>query len=342
MKLFGTKRPKNNETDIIIKASEIKTYGILNNNLPKYFDPYDKWGDILTDPIDQGSCQSCWAVASAQAMSDRLRIKKYDCFEEYIYLDNHKIKDFLSPYYIISCTLCGDITTKNDINNMKKIFGSGVNHNEAKRISNSAMCEMGCHGGYISHAQLYLTKKGSIPMSQDNNRSYYACPLVKEKIKAKGYSQVSKHINPKNKQEHYDNVISIKNELYNNGPVVCGYVVYDNHYNGYNNDNTEAFTKNKLYYKIEGNKTGDKMGDNVDGHAVSIVGWGEEYVPELRMLNKTELNELGLNSPNDYLPYWICRNSYGIDDENTINGYFKMPLGNNFCNIESDVWCTYV
>ena len=45
--------------------------------LPSEFDPRTKWpvrASLIDDPIDQGECGSCWAVAPAKVMSDRLCI----------------------------------------------------------------------------------------------------------------------------------------------------------------------------------------------------------------------------------------------------------------------------
>jgi len=54
-------------------------------------------------------------------------------------------------------------------------------------------------------------------------------------------------------------------------------------------------------------------GDYMGGHAIRILGWGEE--------NGT--------------PYWLAANSWNNDWGN--NGFFKFIRGRNECGMESDV-----
>ena len=59
-------------------------------------------------------------------------------------------------------------------------------------------------------------------------------------------------------------------------------------------------------------------GDSIGGHAVEIVGYGEE--------NK--------------IPYWIIKNSWGREWGE--NGYFKIVRSINECNIEEFCYETIV
>ena len=89
-------------------------------------------------------------------------------------------------------------------------------------------------------------------------------------------------------------------EIWRWGPVATGIQVYPDFY---------TFNAAKDIYKWNG------KGPQVGGHAVVIVGWGEE----------------------NNVKFWIVRNSWG--EEWGDRGYFRMIRGNNECQIESNVIC---
>jgi cathepsin B len=63
--------------------------------LPSEFDARTKWPEcasLIDDPIDQGECGSCWAVAPAKVMSDRLCIAT-----------NGRVSTHLSGLQLLSC-----------------------------------------------------------------------------------------------------------------------------------------------------------------------------------------------------------------------------------------------
>ena len=64
--------------------------------LPSEFDVREKWpacAALIDDPIDQGECGSCWAVAPAKVMSDRLCIAT-----------NGRVATHLSSLQLLSCS----------------------------------------------------------------------------------------------------------------------------------------------------------------------------------------------------------------------------------------------
>ncbi|KAG8011289.1 Cathepsin B [Nibea albiflora] len=84
-------------------------------------------------------------------------------------------------------------------------------------------------------------------------------------------------------------------ELYKNGPVEAAFSVYADF----------LLYKTGVYQHV----TGDMLG----GHAIKILGWGEE--------NGT--------------PYWLAANSWNSDWGD--KGYFKIKRGNDECGIESEM-----
>ena len=91
--------------------------------------------------------------------------------------------------------------------------------------------------------------------------------------------------------------INIRKEIYNWGPVVTAMKIYPNFY---------SFDPKKDIYKW------NKIGPQVGGHAVEIIGWGIEKNTK----------------------YWIIKNSWGKNWGD--KGYFKMIRGINDCEIESN------
>ncbi|KAK9505525.1 hypothetical protein O3M35_009561 [Rhynocoris fuscipes] len=87
---------------------------------------------------------------------------------------------------------------------------------------------------------------------------------------------------------------SIQTEIMNNGPVEGTLTVYE-----------DLLTYKQVYKHVAGKALG--------GHAIRILGWGEE--------NST--------------PYWIIANSWNTDWGD--NGYFKILRGSDECGIESGV-----
>ena len=87
----------------------------------------------------------------------------------------------------------------------------------------------------------------------------------------------------------------IMHELMTKGPVEVDFEVYADFLN----------YKSGVYQHVSGGFMG--------GHAVKLMGWGEE----------------------NGVPYWLCANSWNTDWG--AKGYFKILRGKNHCGIESDI-----
>jgi hypothetical protein len=336
-KQFGTKLRKyyNNEIDYVIENKSKKTKRVGNAkylNLPLFFDLRKIYKDAIGEVLNQGDCQSCWAYATCQALSDRIRIKNLGLNKKIIHGNDGIVKDFLSPYYLVTCNSCN--INLQIPNNFKK-----------EGYTEYDFCDMGCHGGFIPHAHLYLKIHGTIPFSISQNIDYKLCPIKNTRqylVKAKDFAKINIHNNPKTQKEHRENEIAIQQEIMEYGPVVAGYIVYQNNLDGYNEDGSPCFTSDGLYFMESGANLGDGRGEGVDGHAITIIGWGEKTIDSFshEIPKKTE-NYLRKKYGNK-IKYWIIRNSYGKDDWCGIDGYFMMPRGYNFCEIENDVYASYI
>ncbi|XP_072371602.1 cathepsin B-like [Scyliorhinus torazame] len=246
--------------------------------LPKNFDSREQWPDCATikEIRDQGSCGSCWAFGAVEAMSDRICIQSQG-----------KVNVEISAEDLLSCC--------------------------------KADCGNGCDGGYPAGAWEFWTNHGlvsgglyhshigcrpySIPPCEHHvNGSRPECsgeietPRCSRRCEA-GYTPTY------SQDKHYgitsysvgSDVTEIMTEIYKNGPVEAALEVF----------------KDFLLYKsgVYQHKTGESVG----GHAIKILGWGEE----------------------DGTLYWLVANSWNTDWGD--NGFFKILRGSNECGIESEI-----
>ncbi|XP_076844214.1 cathepsin Bb isoform X2 [Brachyhypopomus gauderio] len=246
-------------------------------SLPDSFDSRDQWPNCNTigQIRDQGSCGSCWAFGAVEAMSDRFCIQS-----------SGKISVEISAEDLLSC--CEG-------------------------------CGMGCYGGFPAAAWDFWTKIGLVtgglygssvgcrpytitPCEHHMNGSRPPCsgeqetpPCVRQCVQ--GYSPSyteDRHFGQRSYSVPSDPQ-QIMAEIYKNGPVEAAFSVYEDF----------LLYKTGVYQHV----TGALLG----GHAIKILGWGEE--------NST--------------PYWLAANSWNTDWGD--QGYFKILRGKNHCGIEGEI-----
>ena len=184
------------------------------------------------------ACSACWIQAVVSAMSDRIGVMRKGAYP--------------------SITLTAQVSLTCDMTNNGCFGGSHVKALEW--IKNNNVTDESCAGYYGKdyHNGLTCTE---MAYCQDG-------PWFDEFEIAKGYTNYT--------IEDYGNlptgdVASIMQEIFQNGPVVCGI----------NGQAIENFKGDSIFAT-------DVSGEIT--HAVTIVGWGESTTKE---------------------PYWIVRNSYG-------------------------------
>jgi len=187
-------------------------------------------------------------------------------------------------------------------------------------LSCCSTCGMGCNGGFPPAAWKYFEENGLVTGGQYNshegcrpytiepcehhvNGSRQPCtgeegdtPKCIKKCES-GYSL------PYGKDKHYgvsaysigQDVEQIMTEIMTHGPVEGAFTVYAD-FPSY---------KSGVYQ----HETGAALG----GHAIKIIGWGEE----------------------DGVPYWLIVNSWNSDWGD--NGTFKILRGKDECGIESEI-----
>lgn len=177
-----------------------------------------------------------------------------------------------------------------------------------------------CNGGYPSAAWDFWTKEGLVsgglfdshvgcrpytipPCEHHVNGSRPSCtgeggdtPQCINECEA-GYTpsyKQDKHFG-KTSYSVLSNEQEIQSEIYKNGPVEGAFSVYEDF----------LMYKTGVYQHVSGSAVG--------GHAIKILGWGEE----------------------NGVPYWLCANSWNTDWGD--NGFFKILRGSDHCGIESEV-----
>ena len=201
---------------------------------------------------NQKYCGSCWAFSATTALAYRFHKLGID-------ID-------LSPQYLLSCYI--------------------------KNCSN---------GNYIIDTQLYLVKNGTttegcMPYSSADGETIEQCPTeckdgeeLKKYYSKNAYSIFEEY---NDKENYYDIVTVIMDQLINYGPVVSFISVYKDFYGLTNKEQCSNF----IY-------SYDQHSDYIGGHAVVIVGYGFE---------------------NEQF-YWIIQNSWG--EEFCDNGFAKIQFG---------------
>jgi len=167
--------------------------------------------------------------------------------------------------------------------------------------------DMGCQGGYLDHAWKYLKESGIVtescfPYSAGKGK-VAACRNKCEGAEAYTKYKAADYYQLKTEED-------IMKEIYLNGPVEAGFSVYSS-FMSY---------KSGVYHK--------RIFDMIEGgHAIKIVGWGEEAPTHWWQRKPTK--------------YWLCANSWtsawGMD------GFFKIKRGTNRigrseCGIQSQVF----
>ena len=296
--------------DITNKLDKHTTKATLDNiTLPKCFDLRKKYPDRMSIPLQQASCGSCWAFATTSTLSDRFRIlTNTHLYRHMDYTDvalkkTYTILSQLSPYFLAACDFCT------------------INPSLYKLIVDQGSCNNKCDGGVIQYAYIYIHQNGIISTQCNPEAQFkYECHSVEDLA-----SHYVDPLNPKHEchlfkimepyqvnmyenEELYDpidlddNTKAIQSEIYRNGTVTAGFKVYQSFYNFFKTNPMGIYT---------GPSSNDKL---VGGHAICIVGWGVY----------------------GDVKYWIVRNSWGINWGD--GGYFRIEMGKNVCDIESDVW----
>jgi len=252
----------------------------LNIQLPTKFDARTNWPECasLKNIRDQSSCGSCWAFGAVEAMSDRICIAS-----------QAKIQVSLSAADLLSCcTACGFGCDGGDPLAAWKYWAS-----DGIVTGSNYTAKSGCRPYPFPPCEHHSNKTHFIPCKHE----LYPTPKCERQCQAsytdRTYSE-DKYFG-RNAFAVEDDVQAIQNELYTNGPLEVSFDVYEDFLNYVGG-----------IYIHQGGKLGG-------GHAVRLIGWGEE----------------------GGVPFWLVANSWNTDWGE--DGFFRIIRGKDECGIESGV-----
>ena len=291
---------KNNDgttTDIIIPPlnTDISFSSIPNfiqenydstQPLPPNFDLRNSYNN-LTTPFSQLLCGSCWAVATANMLSDLFLVS-----------GGIDYNPNLSPTYLLSCDTqygCGGgdpafalqfiarngITTSSCVDynfclsNPRCTGESSQHFNQDPTILNNTIPTCGCY------------------YTDNTHYSYY----VKDLVRSFG-----------------NNKENIKRHIIEYGPVLGGFHIFKNFVSkGGDFSLTKGIYIDSLDYNTGSFNFPLDQTTFLGSHAIVVVGWGVDQI------NQT------VDNTSYTIEYWVCRNSWGNNWGN--NGYFKIACG---------------
>ena len=286
-------------------------------NIPDYFDGRITWEGMLTPPMDQGKCGSCWAFSSTGMLADRFNIQSLGIMKvqlsatklilcdwqsqgkELVKVPDHPEEDVLKISEINRLSFSKSACYGNSLlEACRYLYEIGVPTEECVPYTK----KLGIHsefqdiGSFDRPSQLPLCSTISGPLFDMCSDFYIDTKVGIEGGTPERFYKALHYYTIAGDKKDGGNEYNIRDNIYKWGPIATGIKVYPDFY---------SFDPKNIY-------EWDGKGPQVGGHAVVIVGWGIEKGKK----------------------FWIIRNSWGKDWGD--KGYFKMSRGVNMFEIESN------
>ena len=268
-KTFGTELKSN---PIVLKDSKNfkNVSATIDVPLPKNFNGRTAWKNYLVTPVrNQGKCGNCWAQASCNMLEDRFAIQSYGKILQ---------DDQLSAVHLTICEYERDI-------DMTKELREDPSERESLRAVGQA--HSACNGNSLYNAMSFLYRYGVPTRSCIDLDKYnqWCKTLPKPCTDIGGYQSdddlptcedligvdYDECLDRKTAVRRYRAIAiynvpadetAIMHEIYRWGTVACGFQTFPDFLSGY--DGKSIYTHP------------DREVQPAGGHAVTIVGWGEE------------------------------------------------------------------
>jgi|UniRef100_A0A6C0CXF2 hypothetical protein len=296
-------------------------------SIPETFDWYNSYPSdsaiiknkkkLICEPYNQALCGCCWAVAGSTAIGDNFVVSGI-----VDWIPNLSVTWCLSTYPQYQCK------GGNTANLLKDIANGGITTNHCVDYS-WCLENDSCNGSGMNH----FNANSSVHVNINDLSSlipasgcYYGGNDYKHYLYKLDPTSISSISIPLSNMGNNGGVtadnftITVKKQIYNKGPVVGGFLVFNNFRSGkFSKTNGGVYLENGVY--DNDNNSGELSFDNgqvaaenyLGSHAIAIIGWG---------IAKNIL--VDNNGKRADVPYWYCRNSWGkVWGE---NGYFKMAM----------------
>ena len=209
--------------------------------LPDAFDARERWPEcagLIGGGRDQGNCGSCWAMAPAEVMSDRLCIQTRGRFTAE-----------LSPYQLMSCATVGALGCMGGESSVAYEYAKEVGIVTGGKLGDNETCAP--YPFEACHHPCTVFETPECPTECANSNAPYG--TMEEKISVERVTSCPSF-----------DFACIAKELYNNGPV-----------SSYAGDIYEEFYTyaDGVFRESKDSKT---RGSNHGGHVIKIIGWGKE------------------------------------------------------------------
>lgn len=247
----------------------LKPIGATMEELPKSFRKWYNSGLLTNHSVSQGQCGSCWSFALSGTLADRISIAT-----------NGKIKEELSKQMMVSCD--PDENTCDGTTSIPRAFEHASEHSPV--------------GGIVREVDFpYQSGSGNAPPCPNFDgklKRAYKTGSVVTLCEGDDEMNLLKELDPEMLKR---NIHRMKKEIMENGPIVSGYIVYQD---------LASKDMSASVYDYDG------VSSPLGGHAIEIVGWDSDDKGE----------------------YWIIKNSWG--KEWGRNGYYFHRMADQKSGLE--------
>ena len=253
----------------------------------------------ISKPRNQHMCGSCWAIVTAQCISDNFVVSGIIDWKPDVSASN-----ILACFPQHGCNGGNPATLINDISR-------SIGTTETNCLDYSWCAD---HDNCSGRTDMGLKKQEDLNKLIPNcgcyfgNHHKYFYPVEE----THGTMNIGHY--GLDTPEKFEFVI--KNHIFDYGPVIGGFVMFKNFIRGNFNDiNGGVYFERGDYSHPLKFKFSDEYTDvsnYMGSHAVSVIGWG------------IEPNILYDNNKRGDVPYWFCRNSWG--NKWADKGYFKIAM----------------